>query len=351
MRCESKGLHGGRGVARTRVNPRKMYAVEDVIAVKYMYRRLVWLVKWKGYPHATWIPTRNFAPRSYWRQKMEELKNALSKGGSTRASSFESAPSRSGEGRPGGLNVKDVLDFKEKADGRQYCEVELDGVAGPVWMDVQDLGTCEPGIMRKVGKLKEAYESRHHKDDDDDATTASVTISDSECTHASVHKRDARKPTDIVAFRNKGGVEEWLVRWGNEYQRWESRQFVEKYGSQFNKKMDKLKYEEETYTVEDVLDFKVSRTGEEQFRVKWVGYAESTWEPTANLGDVTDQTLVDKMQRLRVRRGKSRKPGRSGKSRTPRKPDRTVKRSAGDLKTSRRPSGHKRDLQRSLRSA
>ncbi|PHJ19795.1 hypothetical protein CSUI_006374, partial [Cystoisospora suis] len=85
------------------------------------------------------------------------------------------------EGCAGGLNVKDVLAFKEKADGRQYCEVELEGVAGPVWMDIQDLSTCEPAIMRKVANLKNTYDSRHHKDDSL-AAVRSVLISDSEST-------------------------------------------------------------------------------------------------------------------------------------------------------------------------
>lgn len=241
--------------------------------------------------------------------------------------------------------------FQGKADGRQYCEVELEGVAGPVWMDIQDLSTCEPGILGKVAKLKNAYDSRHHRDDSP-AAVSSVIISDSESTHDEWPGRlYSSEPVDIVEFRKRNGVEEWLVRWGNADESWEPRQLVERYGSQFNRKMDKLKYGEGTYIVEDLLDFKVSRTGEECFKVKWVGYGTSTWEPRRNLRSVRDPKLLDKMQRLVARRGKLGSAGRTRKSRIPRKSSRTAKRDAGEVKSRRRPARLRRDPHRLQRSA
>ena len=44
---------------------------------------------------------------------------------------------------------------------------------------------------------------------------------------------------------------------------------------------------QEEYKVEAILSKKVKRNGV-QYRVKWKGYDETTWEPTNNLGRARD---------------------------------------------------------------
>ena len=48
------------------------------------------------------------------------------------------------------------------------------------------------------------------------------------------------------------------------------------------------------YEVEDILDMRLTRGGQREFRVLWKGYSifESTWEPEANLANAPD-TLAD----------------------------------------------------------
>ena len=44
---------------------------------------------------------------------------------------------------------------------------------------------------------------------------------------------------------------------------------------------------QEKYEVKAILDKKIKRNGV-QYRVKWKGYEETTWEPTSNLGQARD---------------------------------------------------------------
>ena len=82
-------------------------------------------------------------------------------------------------------------------------------------------------------------------------------------------------------------------------------------GQQFQNKPppDIIKGQEE-YKVKAILDKKVKRNGI-QYRVKWKGYEETTWEPTNNLGRAKDAVKDFEQRNMRS----NQPPNRHGNGR------------------------------------